>query len=92
MIPLTMSDDADNGVKGSNFMKYNPNGRVPALVDHKNNDFCIWESGAIMFYLVDKYEKQGGKFFGTTPEERALVMQWLTYQLSGKSHLCSVFD
>ena len=22
--------------------KYNPNGRVPTLIDHKNNDFAIW--------------------------------------------------
>lgn len=22
--------------------KYNPNGRIPTLIDHKNNDFAIW--------------------------------------------------
>ena len=22
--------------------KYNPNGRIPTLIDHKNNDFTVW--------------------------------------------------
>ncbi|KAK7681826.1 hypothetical protein QCA50_015173 [Cerrena zonata] len=38
------------------FTKYNPNGRVPALIDHGNQDFVIWESDAILLYLVDKYD------------------------------------
>ncbi len=42
----------------------------------------VWESGAILYYLVDKYDKEG-KYFGKTAEERAEVMIWLTHQLSG---------
>lgn len=56
--------------------------RVPALVDHNAKDFCVWESGAILLYLIDAYDKEG-KFHGKTPEERAITNQWLTYQLSG---------
>ena len=28
--------------KAPSFTKYNPNGRVPALIDHKYNDFVVW--------------------------------------------------
>ncbi|GAC77432.1 glutathione S-transferase [Moesziomyces antarcticus T-34] len=51
----------------------------------KGNDsdkFSVWESGAILYYLCDKHDKEG-KFLGKTTEERAIVMQWLTHQLSG---------
>ncbi|CAO1635177.1 unnamed protein product [Jaminaea pallidilutea] len=83
VIPLDFGDNADNGVKGEKFLKLNPNGRVPALVDHKNGDFVVWESGAAMFYLADQYDKEG-KLLGKDTKERAIVMQWLTHQLSGQ--------
>ena len=31
-----------NEQKAPEFTKYNPNGRIPALIDHHNNDFVIW--------------------------------------------------
>ena len=40
------------------FLDINPNGRIPALV-HKQSDgteLKIWESGAILQYLVDRYD------------------------------------
>ena len=37
--------------KAPEFTKYNPNGRIPALIDHQNGDFVIWESSAIVLYL-----------------------------------------
>ncbi|GMF06875.1 unnamed protein product [[Candida] boidinii] len=44
------------------FLTINPNGRVPALIDHSNRDqnVSIWESGAIILYLVEKKLKEFG--------------------------------
>lgn len=56
--------------KSEDFLKINPNGKVPALVDGETN---LFESMAINFYLADKYKPE---LLGTTPEERANSYQW----------------
>ncbi|KAH9926306.1 glutathione S-transferase C-terminal-like protein [Epithele typhae] len=63
--------------------KYNPNGRVPSLVDHKNNDFVVWESCAIIEYLVEKYDTERKISFAGF-EDRILLSQWLFFQASGQ--------
>ncbi|KIJ51477.1 hypothetical protein M422DRAFT_244640 [Sphaerobolus stellatus SS14] len=71
-----------NWVKAPEFLAINPNGRVPALVDHTNNDFIIWESAAILLYVSERFDPEQ-KFTGKTLEERAEVWQWLSFQISG---------
>ena len=69
--------------KAPEFTKYNPNGRIPALIDHQNGDFVIWESSAIVLYLVDKYDPEHN--LGVTDEkERYRLIQWLFFQASGQ--------
>lgn len=76
-------DFASKQHKAPDFTKYNPNGRVPALVDHSNNDFVLWESNAILDYLVLKYDtKHLISVEGI--ENRALQTQWLFFQASGQ--------
>ncbi|KAH8092606.1 glutathione S-transferase C-terminal-like protein [Cristinia sonorae] len=69
--------------KGPEYLKLNPNGRLPTLIDHKNNDFTIWESGAILLYLVDKYDTEK-KYTSTKEPEKYRILQWLFFQVSGQ--------
>jgi GST-like protein len=61
------------------FLQINPNGRIPAIVDHDNNDFAVFESGAILIYLA----KKTGKLMPADPDGESLVMQWLMFQMGG---------
>ena len=60
------------------FLKLSPNGKIPAIFDH-DTGISLMESGAILQYLAEK----SGKYAGTTPQERAEVMQWLHWQMGG---------
>jgi GST-like protein len=66
------------------YRQVNPNGRLPAIVDHDpiggGAPFAVMESGAILIYLS---EKTGGAFMPTDPRRRSLAMQWLMWQMSG---------
>ena len=61
------------------YLKINPNGRIPAIVDHGNGDFAVFESGALMIYLAEK----AGKLLPTDVKGRSLVIQWLMFQMGG---------
>ncbi|MEM7540612.1 MAG: glutathione S-transferase N-terminal domain-containing protein [Pseudomonadota bacterium] len=61
------------------FLKLNPNGRIPAIVDRANNDLAIFESGAIMVYLAEK----SGQLMPTDDKGKYAVMQWLMFQMGG---------
>ena len=61
------------------FLKINPNGRIPAIVDRGNNDLAIFESGAILIYLAEKT----GKLMPTDQKGRFQVIQWLMWQMGG---------
>lgn len=78
------STDKEKGVKGEDYLKLNLNGRTPTLVDHQNNDFTVWESGAILQYLGHKYDPTL-QYVGKTVEEQAIVNQWLFFQATGHS-------
>ena len=45
-------DQHKGETKAPGFTKYNPNGRVPALIDHYNNDFVVWSVLGHACYLT----------------------------------------
>jgi GSH-dependent disulfide-bond oxidoreductase len=59
------------------YLKINPNGRIPAIVDHDNGGFAVFESGALMIYLAEK----AGKLLPADVKGRSLVIQWLMFQM-----------
>jgi glutathione S-transferase len=65
--------------KQPDFERINPNGRIPAIIDHDADDFAVFESGAILVYLAEK----SGRFYGATPAERSVTLQWLMWQMGG---------
>ncbi|KAI0771071.1 glutathione S-transferase C-terminal-like protein [Trametes elegans] len=69
--------------KKPEYLKLNPNGRIPALVDHSNGDFTIWESGAIIIYLIDRFDKEH-KLSVADEKEKYSLIQWLFFQASGQ--------
>ena len=69
-------DFATNEQKSDWYVKLNPNGRIPALLD---DGFGLFESGAILIYLAEKT----GKFLPNDVQGRSQVIQWLMFQMSG---------
>ena len=64
------------------FLQISPNGRMPAIVDPQgpdNHPISVFESGAIMLYLANKF----GRFYPRDERQRTEVNEWLFWQVGG---------
>lgn len=72
---LALVDRTNNAQKSPEYIKINPNGRIPTLVD---GDRPIFEAAAIVLHLVDQHPDAGfAPAVGTV--DRAQFYQWLTF-------------
>ena len=65
------------------YLQINPNGRIPAIVDHDNKDLAVFESGAILIYLAEKTGRLIPKDTPENSKQRSLAIQWLMFQMGG---------
>jgi len=62
------------------FLEVSPNNRIPAIIDKDNNDFSLFESGAILMYLAEKSGKLINK---SNIDEYYRTIEWLMWQMGG---------
>lgn len=75
-------DLSANEQKQAAFLAINPNGRIPAIVDHDGPDggaLSVFESGAILLYLADKFKR----LMPADPVGRVRALEYLFFQMGG---------
>jgi hypothetical protein len=71
---------SQNAQKEDWFLAINPNGRIPAL---KDGDMRVFESGAIMLYLADHYDKSETITYKHGTPLYYEMLSWLMFQMGG---------
>lgn len=69
----------ENEQKEDWYLKINPNGRIPAIIDRDEDNFSVFESGAILIYLAEKSQQ----FLPSDIKGRSEVIQWVMFQMAG---------
>ena len=69
---------------GSGFVEINPNSKIPALVDRSGSKpLRVFESGAILLYLAEKFNL----FLTKDPSDRPELLSWLFWQMGSTPYL-----
>ncbi len=69
---------------GSGFVAINPNSKIPALLDTTTDpETRIFESGAILVYLAEKF----GEFIPEDLSQKAECLSWLFWQMGSAPYL-----
>ncbi|RYP52519.1 hypothetical protein DL768_002346 [Monosporascus sp. mg162] len=82
---VTAIDISKNTQKEPWFLEINPNGRIPAMTDTFTDGAPIrlFESGSIMQYLVDRYDKDHKVSYPHGSREYYEINNWLMWQMGG---------
>ncbi|KAK5019935.1 Glutathione S-transferase 2 [Cryomyces antarcticus] len=77
-------DISKNEQKEERYLKINPNGRIPAIVDNTvNPPKRIFEGGAIMLYLTARYDPSHSISFPYDSSEYWEMVEWIVWMQSG---------
>ena len=81
---LYLIDIGEGDQFGSDFVKVNPNSKIPALMDHSESPAVrLFESGSILLYLADKYQS-------LIPQDihgRTEALNWLFWQMGAGPYI-----
>ena len=78
---------------GSGFVAVNPNSKIPALMDRSGGSadaptpVRVFESGSILLYLCEKYDKAGVFLPRADAAARAEVTNWLMWQMGSAPYV-----
>ena len=78
IVPIQFSE-----VKKPDYLAINPNGRIPSIHD-PNTGLTLWETGAIIEYLMERYDTEHRLSFAPGTPESYHAKQWLYFQVSGQ--------
>jgi glutathione S-transferase len=81
-LPYELKIPEGSTIKQKPYTDLNPNGRLPTIED-PNTGITLWESAAIITYLIDTYDKDNKISYSSFPEKYHL-QQWLAFQVSGQ--------
>ncbi|KAI0080730.1 glutathione S-transferase C-terminal-like protein [Panus rudis PR-1116 ss-1] len=78
-------DISKNIQKEDWFIKLNPNGRIPVLVDRSRNNFVVFETAAILLYLQQHYDKDNkfGFHRDNEADDYSVMLQWIFFAHGG---------
>ncbi|GLB33737.1 putative glutathione S-transferase [Lyophyllum shimeji] len=77
-------DISKNVQKEPWFLKLNPNGRIPVLVDRSRDNFPVFETSAILLYLAHNYDKEMKFWFPLEDaKNHSEMLQWLFFAHGG---------
>ncbi|GJJ11031.1 hypothetical protein Clacol_005262 [Clathrus columnatus] len=75
----------DKEQKSDWYLKLNPNGRLPTLIDHSKEDFVIWESSAILLYIAQHFDTEHKISYDPINEPKLYSeqLQWIFFTHGG---------
>jgi len=82
-VPYEVNPIPFSEIKKPEYLAINPNGRLPAIQD-PNTGITLWESGAIVEYLIERYDTDHRLSFAPGTPESYHAKQWLYFQTTGQ--------
>jgi glutathione S-transferase len=80
---INIFDNDEKTQKQPWYTALNPNGRIPTIVDHDRGGFAVFETAAILTYLVRHYDPEYKFSFPVDSDDYSVSEQWLAWNQGG---------